>query len=90
MDIDNVFQRYLAHRNINFNLGKCAAEGVGVVADGVGALGGNMFAVHGIILRSHCQFRKRHQNGTVAFPDNIAVDDIHVCDCLPGDFVGIV
>ena len=45
VDVDNVKEFHLAHGNIHLYLREGAAEGVGVVLNLVGTLGGDMLAV---------------------------------------------
>ena len=53
VDVHDVQQLDLAHRDIDLDLGERAAEGIGVVADGVGRLGGDVLGVRGVVLRGH-------------------------------------
>ena len=53
VDVDDVLERDLAHRDIDLDVGKGAAKRIGVVADGVGRLGGDVLGVRGVVLRGH-------------------------------------
>ena len=85
VDIDDVLERDLAHRDIDLDLGKGAAEGVGIVANGKGRLGGDVLGIRGVVLCGHRKFLERHEHRAVAAADDVSVDNIHVGNCLTGE-----
>ena len=89
MNIDHVLQRHLAHGNVHLHLGKGAAEGVGIVLDGVSTLGRNMLGMYRVILGRHGQLAEAHQYFAVSHANNVAIHNIHVVRRLTGQFLRI-
>ena len=76
MDIDDAFQRYLAHGNVYLHLREGAAEGIGVGADGGGALRRDMLGVDRVILGGHGQMGQIHLHRAAVLADYIALHDV--------------
>ena len=89
VDVHDVQQLDFAHRDIDFDLGECAAEGIGVVADGVSRFRCEVLGMDGVILRGHGQLGQAHQHAAVGDADDVGVDDVHVISSLPRELAGV-
>ena len=78
MDIDDPLQRYLAHGNVYLHLREGTAEGIGVRADGGGALRRDMLGVDRVILGGHGQMGQIHLHRAAVLADYIALHDVQL------------
>ena len=78
MDIDDALQRYLAHGNVYLHLCEGATKGIGVGADGGGALRRDMLGVDRVILGGHGQMGQVHLHRAAVLADYIALHDVQL------------
>ena len=89
VDVDDLVELHLAQGDIHLHIGEGAAEGIGVVADGVGGFGGDVLAVRRVVLGGHGQLLQAHEHRAVLLADDVAVHDVHVVDGLAGQLGGV-